>query len=169
MSLINVNYVIGGNPLPTVREEVCYPIQQSGQAYGQQGGVQSFNDPILVQQQLNNLSGGGFAPGSMDLRTAATVLQKNWDKVKLGDGGTPLLGLLGLNKTTTKDKLKEIVASDSASPELKAACNAILNTPGAFEKISSAYNEKIGLKKEIGGGNFSSGDLNTFLSPGWTG
>ena len=93
--------------------------------------------------------------GPMTMQSAAEVLKKNWNLV-----GT------GKNKTASKDRLKEIVASGWASPQLKQACNFMLNSKGAFRAVADSFNEKtIGnLGREI-----SLGDLNTITSPGFAG
>jgi hypothetical protein len=95
--------------------------------------------------------GAGFGL-PQDVQSAAAVLKRHWDDV-----GT------GKCKSADADQLREIVASGSASPALKAACNLLLNSPGLVERLAGAHDD----------GPFAQGitekDLNTIMSPGWQG
>ena len=152
-----------------------FPGGAQGGCGGAGGGVPAGAVPPGLQQLLElarfaSLLGGGLNPlqggasptgacgglqadRATEVHNAAAVLDRHWDKV-----GT------GKNKVADKDRLRDIVASDWAPPELKGACNTILNTPGAFEEITSAHSSGSG---PFGSG-ISQGDLNTVQSPGNT-
>lgn len=95
-------------------------------------------------------AGAGFGM-PQDIQSAAAVLKRHWDDV-----GT------GKMKTADEDQLRDIIASNSAPPALKAACNLLLNS-GAVDRIAGAHDD----------GPFARGisekDLNTIMSPGWQG
>jgi hypothetical protein len=110
-------------------------------------------NPYQMQQQFNALNQGNMcqgqgatASGQMDLKTAGETLRTyiNQHPISL----------------ISKDSMKAMLASDKVPADVKAAINAILNTPGAFEKFDSANQSD---------GKISLGDLNTALSPGWRG
>lgn len=93
---------------------------------------------------------GQPASGAMSTRDASQVLLQNFEQCSQGGKFGPSI---------TKSSLEKVVASDTASPELKAAANTFLNNPQALEVIGKAH-------KDGPTGGVTRGDLNTVLSPG---
>ena len=103
-------------------------------------------------QYFQGLEGLGRLPAGegMSVREASAVLQQNFEQCSEN-------GKFG--KSITKKSLENAIASDTTSPEVKAAANAFLNNPQALEVITKAHSDgpSSGMTK---------GDLNTVLSPG---
>lgn len=102
----------------------------------------------------------GTVEEPMTMRKAADVLKKNWKLVGQGK-----------NKKADRSRLKQIVKSGWASPELKAACRFMLNKKGAMLTLANAKNDG----GSFGGFNLKGfeiitlGDLKAATSPGVTG
>lgn len=103
-------------------------------------------------QYFQGLEGLGRLPAGegMSVREASSVLQQNFEQVSEN-------GKFG--QSITKKSLENAVASDTTSPEVKAAANAFLNNPQALEVITKAHGDGPS-------GGMTKGDLNTVLSPG---
>jgi hypothetical protein len=101
--------------------------------------------------------GGCEAPGGeMSVRDAAGVLAQHWDQVATGK-----------HKTVNKGDLEKVVTSDSASPELKAAANTLLNNPQSISVIAGAHKD-MPFPFFPEGDTITKNDINKVVSPGDT-